>query len=1014
MKRKNKIISFGLVILLLLFSVTPAYAAVSVTPTNITVVNNAGQADLVTVNGLAVGDVVKVYMAAPPSIVKATGTVSIGTSITLSYPQLDPGDDGADSIYVTVTSPLSTESAAAVILMTAVPESTSLLQSQITVNNYAGIPDNVVVINQFVRDVDGNIVLDGNGNPTPTGSILTNGDVIKVYLGVGGTPIGVGYVDLTGKATVGIGLTNLPAAAGGVVYVNVTKVGLKESIKTSAPFAPEAQSGVLISSQVKITNNALIPDIVKVDGLVADDTIKVYSAAVGGTALAIGKAVKQADNSYLAQMTVSTAGTAAGSLFLSLTNKGKMEGIRVSFAYDAAPVTPPLDAAFITITNNSLIKDTIYVPELNPGDIIKVYRLGSLAPLGSASVLAGRTDATISVPQLSEDAGLVNITLTKLGYTESLPVEKSYPAEAVSDTLIAAQITIANNFELPDSIKVTGLNPGDVVKAYRFVDSAASFGLASVLTDKHEAVITTAQLGAAEGLIYITVSSLGKLESNPFEMHYAAEATSIAPVASSDPVTNEIIITNNTGKADTVLVKGLNVADKVTIYRDATITTPINVTFVPVGKDQVLISITQLGIDADSVFVSVKSVGKMESDRAEQNYDAEPLTNPVDVGQIAITNLAGLPDTLSVGGLNKGQIVKVYANIDSTSPLTYGVATSAILTTNITVNLTYSQLGAGAEDVWVSLTTPGMRESIRLSKVFAGETISTAIDASSIIVTNNTGKSDTINITATPLSTIKIYRTNDLLTKTFLISGIVPTSGVLVLSYPNLGNTADSIYVTIARKGERESATRTEVPYSAAAKSTAPYAGPTPPSNVTVANNAGKSDLVVVSDLLVGDVVRVYRDNILTNTRTMAQYIIPLGKSYATIPILQLGSDAGSIFVSVQSPNKLESDRTEITYIAEKISVSPDVAGITIINNPGVDFILLTGLKTADVVKVYTTSSTPSLLAVVTLGQGVTYATFNIKQLGQAGGSVAFTVTSSNCKESPKTIKTFDAEVVIP
>ncbi|MEK8130484.1 immunoglobulin-like domain-containing protein [Paenibacillus filicis] len=85
--------------------VTPAPSAAQIVVVN----NPVGTADTVAVNGLATGDVVKVYNASTGGTAVGTGTVAAGqTSVTISIPQLGTA---AGDVFVTVTSNGKTESA---------------------------------------------------------------------------------------------------------------------------------------------------------------------------------------------------------------------------------------------------------------------------------------------------------------------------------------------------------------------------------------------------------------------------------------------------------------------------------------------------------------------------------------------------------------------------------------------------------------------------------------------------------------------------------------------------------------------------------------------------------------------------------------------------------------------------------------------------------------------------------------------------------------------------------------
>lgn len=977
MKKKKYRLLAVVMALLLVFGSAPMHTYASTTPAGSDVLaeNNAGMTDKVTINNLLAGDVVKIYVTtySPTEIPKVTGTVpTAGNSIVLSYAQLDPNDDG-ENIYITVTSTSSTESAPLLVALPAPGNSASIDPSQVTVNNNSGIPDNLEVINKA------------------GGAVLTNGDIVKVYSGPSGNAIGVGYYSsTTGKVSVGLAQLLNPTA-GGVLYVSLIEMGLKESARVEVSYNMEASSGVLTAPQITITNNAIIVDTVKVTGLAEGDTIKVYTT--GTAPIGSGKAIKQSDGvTYAALISIAIAGTGSGTLDISLTNSGKLEGAKTTFSYAAAPKSDPLDPAYISIKNLSVLKDTITVSNIGAGDIIRAYRLGVTTPLSSSTVLAGKTEAIITIPQLGVDAGIIYVTYTKLGYTESDAVDKTYPEEEQSTAPLLTNIEVTNNFEMADTIKVSGLAAGDVVKLYQLATSETPFSSTTVATGKSNATATTAQIGATSGSIFVTVTSVGKLESDPAEKTFDPEVKSASPT--------DITISNNTGKADTVLVKGLVPTDKIIVYADATTPTPLGFAVVTNSNTMVSLSLIQLGVDAGSVYVSVKSVGKMESPRTKADYIAELITDSTGL-TVTVKNYAGMPDVITVSGVTIGQLVKVYADATSLAPLVSTVAGK------VSMDIPYSQLGSTPDDIWVSVTTTGSRESARVQKTYLAEVVSAAPLLADITVVNHTGMFDTIVVKATANASVFVYR--DGTTKTPMVKGIVPPNGVLSLSYSNLGNLAGDIYVSVANKTESESP-RTTVHYSDALISTAPIGGVPPISNVTTINNSGKADMITISNLLPGDIIRVYKDNNPLTKTTIAQAVFPSVGTSTNLSVIQLGQTAGSVYISVQSLDMMESPRTKIDFIAEKDSTPPVAGNVVVINNQGLDFILVSGLNSNDTVRVYSTGASPVLLSVTTVAPKNTYATFTLKQLGVGAGSVDITVTNTNCRESTKTNVTFSAE----
>ncbi|AFM01941.1 cell wall-binding protein [Desulfitobacterium dehalogenans ATCC 51507] len=96
----------------------------------------------------------------------------------------------------------------------------------------------------------------------------------------------------------------------------------------------------------------------------------------------------------------------------------------------------------------------------------------------------------------------------------------------------------------------------------------------------------------------------------------------------------------------------------------------------------------------------------------------------------------------------------------------------------------------------------------------------------------------------------------------------------------------------------------------------------TTPSGITVTTPSainyieGISDRVIVTDLLPGDIVKVYDQ--ATGGDILGQGTVASGETSVTIEIPQLGKGKGTVYVSVTSSG-IESDRVEVDYVSEPI-----------------------------------------------------------------------------------------------
>lgn len=183
----------------------------------------------------------------------------------------------------------------------------------------------------------------------------------------------------------------------------------------------------------------------------------------------------------------------------------------------------------------------------------------------------------------------------------------------------------------------------------------------------------------------------------------------------------------------------------------------------------------------------------------------------------------------------------------------------------------------------------------------------------------------------------------------------------------------------------------------------------TPASDqIAVVNNTGKSDVVSISKLKTGDIVKVYNKSgkLLGTSKAVAS-----GSTNTTVSISQLGKEKGSIFVTVTSPTMKESSKKEISYAAEKISETLKSSQVSIKNNKGKnDTVTVNGLQSGSVVKVY--DSKGKLISTSkAVEKGKTSISASIKQLGTKKGSVQVTVTMPGKLESSKLSKSFSGEV---
>ena len=824
---------------------------------------------------------------------------------------------------------------------------------------------------------------------------LSPKDTVKVYNAeTGGKMLATKTVSSSGS-DVTITISQLSADEGSI-YVSVTSSGCAESSRTEAAYDAEAESEAPDADDITITNNAKgTSDTVYVCGLSPKDVVKVYNAETDGKKL--GSSTVSSSGSDVT-VTISQLGSDAGSVYISVTNSNCTESSRTEAAYDAEPGSDPPDTDNITVTNNAKgTSDTVYVCGLSPKDVVKVYNAETGGKkLKNKTVSSSGSDATVTISQLGSDAGSVFISVTSSGCTESSRVEAPYSAESTSEEPDAEFIVVTNNPKgTKDTVCVSGLDEGDVIKVYTDEEDGKQLGKATVSDSKSSVTISISQLGTDEGTVYVSRKSSGSLESDRVAADYDAELVSTALNSSDIAVTN-----NAKGTADTVYVQNLSSGDIVKVYKTETGTSVLGKA--TATDAEVTISITQMGTEAGYVYVSVSTDSMGESSRTEVSYDAEAASTAPDTDDIVVTNNpTGTSDTVYVSGLTADDIVKVYNSSSSGTLLGKSTATST------TATITISQLGTSAKSVYVTVTSTGKTESTRTEAEYDAEAASEAPGADNITVTNNaSGMADTVYVSGlTSGDVVTVYKASS---KATTLGTATVSSGKTsaTVSIEQMGTAAGSVYVAVAGTDCLESSC-TEVSYSAEVASTA-----LSPSDITVTNNAtGTADTVYVTGLSEGDVVTVYEESTLETTLGTATCAD--SASTVIVSISQLGTDAGGIYVTVAGTGENESTATQAEYEAEAVSTAPDQSNITATNNASgtADTVYVSGLASGDIVTVYKTSNKATTLGTATVSSGVTYATVSIDQIGTGSGVIYVSVICTDSLESDLTEVSYSAEV---
>ncbi|SHP77152.1 Bacterial pre-peptidase C-terminal domain [Mycobacteroides abscessus subsp. abscessus] len=168
-----------------------------------------------------------------------------------------------------------------------------------------------------------------------------------------------------------------------------------------------------------------------------------------------------------------------------------------------------------------------------------------------------------------------------------------------------------------------------------------------------------------------------------------------------------------------------------------------------------------------------------------------------------VNNNTGVNDTVSVSGISKGDVIKVYNQSSG------GTLLGSVTSTSTSAKVSIKQLGIRSGKVYVTVTKKYMLESARAAVSFNGEKTA-ALTTSKVKITNNKGTNDKIYVSSLEKgSIIRIYNSSGkLLLKSNPVTTTTSTSYI-----KQLGTTSGVVYISVQRTGMQESS-KTKVAYS--------------------------------------------------------------------------------------------------------------------------------------------------------------------------------------------------------
>ncbi|MCL2081094.1 MAG: hypothetical protein FWH16_03235 [Oscillospiraceae bacterium] len=650
------------------------------------------------------------------------------------------------------------------------------------------------------------------------------------------------------------------------------------------------------------------------------------------------------------------------------------------------------DASYVEVTNNVGKKDVVRVSGIEPRSVVSVYSQSGML-LGRKTLSNSATSVNITVMLPTATAGEITVTVQKKGETNLTAAVKGYPAEPVSDTPSAVEIT--NNVDKKDTIHVDYLEPRDLVTVYSAAIGGKRITSGKVRNNSDEVILSLKQLGKDGGSVWVSVKSVGKHESPREKFDFDAELSSTS--FSDDD--GSITVTNGVNKKGVIEVTDLEPGDMITVFADQFSTKKLGSAKCAKNRDTVTIKTSLLKEDGDNIWLTIKRFNELPSDRSFYKYDKQDISPDIEADHITVEskrNPSGTNDTLYIDGLEAGDIVKLYKDDKTTSVLLRG----AVASNRTDITLSRAEFAKENEPValYVSITRKNMREGNRVEVKMDSVTASGPFvsDDPSVTVTNNAGIQSTVFVSGL-YDGVTVTAYNADTNGKVIGSAKVAAGGNSVTINLTLERTGGSVWLTRRDPGFAESS-RTEFTYTAQEISVFD----TENLDVYIVNNVGAADTITVSGgIRDGDVIKAYAS--LTTGTVLGQATCGAQDYSVTITIGQLGKDEGTVFLTITNRGKLESERKPHAYQGELPSADISPSNVTVTNNVNAaPTIEVWGLGSGDAVTVYDAPTGGKTLGKGTVDTFASTIKFNLSSLKAEGGAVYVTRKSAGLNESTR------------
>ncbi|MEH6922142.1 Ig-like domain-containing protein [Bacillus altitudinis] len=272
------------------------------------------------------------------------------------------------------------------------------------------------------------------------------------------------------------------------------------------------------------------------------------------------------------------------------------------------------------------------------------------------------------------------------------------------------------------------------------------------------------------------------------------------------------------------------------------------------------------------------------------------VTSPLAASQVKVTNNKGNNDTVTIKGIKKQSVIKIFKQASGGTAIAQQTASSS----NMTISM--KQLGQTSGTLYISMKEPGLKEGNRVLIRYQGEK-SDALKVNQIKINNLKNKNDVITVSKLKKKdVIKVYSTNGKL----LAASKPANSSSIKLYVKQVGAKSGKVFVTRSSDKMLESGKQA---VSFKGEPSSALKG----SQINIVNNKKKNDVITVSKLAKQDLVKIYNQS----GKLIGQSTVSKGK-VVKVTIKQLGAKGGKIYVTVTGKGMSESSKIVKTFKAEK------------------------------------------------------------------------------------------------